>query len=534
MERTKWYLYLLMLLLLLSSCANTDEIRDKLKDHEKRIEVLEQLVKKANESTSALQALIDKMSKQLTIVKYEELKDGSGYVITMSDGSTITLKNGQGAPAPAMGIKEDEGVYYWTINGDYLLDASGNRVVAKGKDGSIGITPKLRINKDNQWEVSYDGGKNWSLVRDENGNPVVAVGSADTSNLTIESDGTHVIIIYNGVTYLIPLAPGGAVDPTSISLSPEVMTLRVGDTQTFALSFEPINVTNKEVTWASSNEAVATVDNGVVTAHTIGTAVVSAVSTVNGVKAEATVEVIASAGKLAIEYLTEYNINPAGDGFVANHIGKDSGYFTWSQAMDRFSKEKNFRIDNVGYHLPTYEEWCSIVPAEYIYIGMPHEDRLDSSETVCVGGQIKTYTSDYRFPGNGIVYAVRLKGGDNAQRSAWRYQYRDNSAGEGEKMLEITVRPLAEDTSVSLDDVAKESYWRGNNDADIVRRLPAAGYKNKEGGDTFFYNQYGHYWSATSESEALARFMLFSDFFAYSNYAHEKKILNTVRLFTNN
>lgn len=236
MERTKWYLYLLMLLLLLSSCANTDEIRDKLKDHEKRIEVLEQLVKKANESTSALQALIDKMSKQLTIVKYEELKDGSGYVITMSDGSTITLKNGQGAPAPAIGIKEDEGLYYWTINGDYLLDGSGNRVVAKGKDGSIGITPKLRINKDNQWEVSYDGGKNWSLVGDENGNPIVAVGSADTSNLTIESDGTHVIIVYNGVTYLIPLAPGETVDPTSISLSPEVMTLRVGDIQTFALS----------------------------------------------------------------------------------------------------------------------------------------------------------------------------------------------------------------------------------------------------------------------------------------------------------
>lgn len=271
-----------MLLLLLSSCANTDEIRDKLKDHEKRIEVLEQLVKKANESTSALQALIDKMSKQLTIVKYEELKDGSGYVITMSDGSTITLKNGQGAPAPAVGIKEDEGVYYWTINGDYLLDGSGNRVVAKGKDGSIGITPKLRINKDNQWEVSYDGGKNWSLVRDENGNPIVAVGSADTSNLTIESDGTHVIIVYNGVTYLIPLAPGEAVDPTSISLSPEVMTLRVGDIQTFALSFEPINVTNKEVTWASSNEPVATVDNGVVTAHTIGTAV-SEVITIAGI-----------------------------------------------------------------------------------------------------------------------------------------------------------------------------------------------------------------------------------------------------------
>ena len=535
MRKVRWYLYPLMILFLLSSCTNLDEVNGRIDDHEKRIKALEQLVKQANDNTAALQALLVKVGQQNTISSYEPLKDGSGYVLTMSDGSKITLKNGKDAPVPAIGIKEDNGVFYWTLNDNYLLDAAGNRVIAKGSDGKAGVTPKLRINKKKQWEVSYDNGASWTPVLDEEGKPVSAVGSSDNTNLTIESDDTYVIIVYNGKTYKIPHS--GMVKPTSITLTPKEMELEVGATMSFTLKFEPTNTTNKEVTWTSDNDKIASVKDGVVTAHAVGTAIISVVSKADAkVQATASVRVGDAAQKLALEYVSEYNINPEGNGFVTTHLGKSSGYFTWNEAMERFSREKNFKVNNVGYHLPSYEEWCSIVPKEYLYLGMSMSDRLDSKETVSIGGKVQEFSCDYRFPGDGNAYAIRFKESENAQKSAWRYQFKDNPAGEGEKMLEITERSLVGvKTPVTLDDISKESYWQNNNSKDVVRRLPAAGYYNKANDSHLFYNEYGHYWSDTEVKEGnLAKFMIFSDFFSYSDYAHIKSFCITVRLFTSN
>ncbi|WP_169333145.1 PL29 family lyase N-terminal domain-containing protein [Porphyromonas levii] len=532
MRKVRWYLYPLMILFMLSSCTNLDEVNGRVNDHEKRIKALEQLVKQGNDNTAALQALLVKVGQQNTISSYEPLKDGSGYVLTMSDGSKITLKNGKDALVPAIGVKEDNGVFYWTLNDNYLLDAAGNRVIAKGSDGKAGVTPKLRINRKKQWEVSYDNGANWTPVLDEEGKPILAVGSSDNTNLSIESDDTYVIIVYNGKTYKIPHS--GMAKPTSITLTPKEMVLEVGATMSFTLKFEPANTTNKEVTWTSDNEKIVTVKDGVVTAHAVGTAIISVVSKADvKVRATATVRVRGAAQKLALEYVTEYNVNPEGNGFVKTHLGKSSGYYTWDEAMERFSREKNFKVNNVGYHLPSYEEWCSIIPKEYVYLGMPNSDRLDSKETVSIGGQIQELTCDYRFLGQGIAYAIRFKD-SNSQKSAWRYQFKDNPAGAGEKMLEITVRSLVGvKTPIKLDDISKESYWQNNNSNDIVRRFPAAGYLNRVIDSYLFYNEYGHYWSSSEEGN-LAKFMIFSDFFSYSDYAHIKSFCITVRLFTNN
>lgn len=53
---------------------------------------------------------------------------------------------------------------------------------------------------------------------------------------------------------------------TNLSLSASASTLKVGETVTITPTFTPSNSTQKTITWTSSNNSIATVNNGVVTA----------------------------------------------------------------------------------------------------------------------------------------------------------------------------------------------------------------------------------------------------------------------------
>ena len=68
---------------------------------------------------------------------------------------------------------------------------------------------------------------------------------------------------------------------TGVTLDKTTTTLIVKETVTLVATVAPANATNKDVTWASDNEAVATVANGVVTAVAVGTANIT-VTTVDG------------------------------------------------------------------------------------------------------------------------------------------------------------------------------------------------------------------------------------------------------------
>lgn len=81
------------------------------------------------------------------------------------------------------------------------------------------------------------------------------------------------------------------VNPSSISISPTDLSLTVGkSTAALAVNIGPSNATNKNVTWSSSNNSVATVNNGVVKAVKAGSAVITA-STFNNKTASCKVTV---------------------------------------------------------------------------------------------------------------------------------------------------------------------------------------------------------------------------------------------------
>ncbi len=79
------------------------------------------------------------------------------------------------------------------------------------------------------------------------------------------------------------------VPATGVTLDKTELSLKLGETATLTATVEPDNAADKTVTWTTSAEDIATVENGTVTAHAAGTATITA--TCGNAKAECTVSV---------------------------------------------------------------------------------------------------------------------------------------------------------------------------------------------------------------------------------------------------
>ena len=94
--------------------------------------------------------------------------------------------------------------------------------------------------------------------------------TCDSSRKTIDADGK--------------IQQATSVPVEGVALNKQGLSLTEGGTETLTATITPANATNKNVTWSSSNTAVATVENGVVTAVSVGTATIT-VTTEDGGKA---------------------------------------------------------------------------------------------------------------------------------------------------------------------------------------------------------------------------------------------------------
>ena len=81
----------------------------------------------------------------------------------------------------------------------------------------------------------------------------------------------------------VQVAGGTAV--TGVGVAPSTASVAVGESVTLTASVIPSTATNKAVTWSSSAEGVATVENGVVTGVSAGSATIT-VTTVDGGKTD--------------------------------------------------------------------------------------------------------------------------------------------------------------------------------------------------------------------------------------------------------
>ncbi|MGI6573242.1 MAG: PL29 family lyase N-terminal domain-containing protein [Fermentimonas sp.] len=202
-------------MIILAGCTDLDDVQRQLDELKDRLKSAEQLANNVNSEIASIRGLIDAMNEKVSMVSYKELADKSGYELTLSDGGKITLKHGAKGDdgiTPEINVKQhSDGLLYWTINGNFLLDSNGNKVVAQG------FTPQLRVNSEFHWEMSLDGGTTWQLVKDNEGKPVPAQGPKGDDgdvDLTITETDDVIIIVYKGVTYT--LQKSGGVTPPSV------------------------------------------------------------------------------------------------------------------------------------------------------------------------------------------------------------------------------------------------------------------------------------------------------------------------------
>ena len=238
----KIFLYIAITLGLLS-CNHKDSLwQEVVEDLDERVETLEMLCAEMNTNITSLQTIVDVLQSNDFITSIVEIKkDGKvvGYTITFGKHDPITIYHGQdgkdgadgkdgqnGADGkdgitPVIGVAQDtDGVYYWTLNGEWLLDDNGNKLPVSGKDGKDGangadgkdgqdgadgkdgITPLLKI-ENGYWYISYDNGATWT----ESGKATGDNGQ-NGQNGTDGKDGQDGANGQDGVTPLLKIENG--------------------------------------------------------------------------------------------------------------------------------------------------------------------------------------------------------------------------------------------------------------------------------------------------------------------------------------
>ena len=151
----------------------------------KKLLTLAALCKQMNTNIVSLQAIVNVLQESDYITGVAPVMQNGkevGYIITFSKSNPITIYHGKDGEdgedgtdgndgtTPSIGVKQDtNGIYYWTLNGEWLTDDQGEKIKAEGVDGNDGtdgddgVTPKFKIENE-YWYISYNNGESWEQL----------------------------------------------------------------------------------------------------------------------------------------------------------------------------------------------------------------------------------------------------------------------------------------------------------------------------------------------------------------------------------
>lgn len=232
-------------LLSLVSCTEYDEVAmwNKNEDMGSRLAALEELCSRLNTNIVSLQQIVEALQGNdyvTGVVPVVENGETVGYTISFSKSGPVTIyhgkkgENGQNGKTPVIGVEQDtDGLYYWTLDGEWLTDDEGSKILAQGMagksayelavekgyrgtldewlaslngsngddgksayelavengyqgteeewlaslkgsagdQGDDGVTPKLEVRDDGYWYISYDNGQTWNKLGPATGDP---------------------------------------------------------------------------------------------------------------------------------------------------------------------------------------------------------------------------------------------------------------------------------------------------------------------------------------------------------------------------
>ena len=232
-------------------------------------------------------------------------------VATVEDGVIKTLAPGTTAITAKKANKEAT-LYVTVVKGS----SSTPDIIDDGKE-----VKAVSINL-NQTELNMKNGNSFTLVAEispsNTTNKTITYTSADTNVATVDSKGKVVAVAdgettitattSNGVTAQVKVvvsSVGQEKEIESISLGIKNISLSPGNSIQLVETYSPSDATVVNLTWTSSNPGVASVTNGLVTAISSGTAVIT-VSNGKGVSATCNVTVSSS-----VVTLTNITISPS-------------------------------------------------------------------------------------------------------------------------------------------------------------------------------------------------------------------------------
>lgn len=205
-------IYLFLALIGISACYDDTKVWEELQKHNERISQLEAFCDELNTNVNSLQTIVKALEERDYVTGVSPIvEDGveTGYTISFAKNEAITIFHGKNGKdgidgengkdgvngsdgtdgengkdgtdgengkdgvdgkdghTPMIGVKKDsDGIYYWTLDGEWLLDDTGDRLKATGtdgapgedgKDGADGVTPQLTI-IEGYWYISYENG----------------------------------------------------------------------------------------------------------------------------------------------------------------------------------------------------------------------------------------------------------------------------------------------------------------------------------------------------------------------------------------
>jgi uncharacterized protein YjdB/formylglycine-generating enzyme required for sulfatase activity len=207
---------------------------------------------------------------------------GSATVTAVASGATtitVTTKNGKTATCVVTVRGPDS---FEPVTGVGLSDYELEVVVGLNRMLTAIIEPINATNKNVTWESS-DPSKASVEPGTDAGTAIVRGVAVGTTTITVTTaDGDFTAECEVTVT---PRDPN-AIPATGVTVSPKILNLTVGGpTGNLTATVAPSNATYKGVDWTSNNPTVASVVNngannstGIVTAHTAGTAIITALT----------------------------------------------------------------------------------------------------------------------------------------------------------------------------------------------------------------------------------------------------------------
>ena len=234
-----------------------------------------------------------------------ENSEGNYLFNTWSKGIPLTQSLGElpaGTYTLISTVASDGGTIYLLVNEDHSTSIATT-------DASKGLTLNKTFTLDAPTEVT-----------------IGVVGSAGDLSYTAEGHWWYKADNFR-------LIKGELILPTSISLNTPSVDLITGSKVTLTGTFTPNNTTDKSISWSSSDNTVATVSDGVVIAQGVGTATITARSSILGSVYTTATITVADAGIIA-------SCSEVGEGdfFIRNvatgqYLGAGNDYGTRASIM---------------------------------------------------------------------------------------------------------------------------------------------------------------------------------------------------------